>query len=54
MTFEEEKEHVKREHPRVWEWLLGVDNMQVSLPTFNDDDEPDYRTKEEQDNDIRD
>ena len=50
MTFEDELHHVKEEHPRVWEWLLGVDKMQVSLPTFNDDDEPNYMTREERDN----
>ena len=55
MTFEEEIEHVKREHPRVWAWALGVNCMEVTLPKFNDDDEPDYEgkylTKEERDND---
>lgn len=55
MTLEEELEHVKIEHPRVWEWLLGVNHMQVTLPTFDDNDEPDYegkyKTKEERDND---
>ena len=52
MTFKEEIEHVKREHPRVWEWALGVNHMKVTLPTFDDNDEPDYEgkylTKEEQ------
>lgn len=58
MTWEEEVEHVKTEHPRVWQWLLGVDSIKVSLPHFDDDDEPHYDwkhlTKEEHDNDIRD
>ena len=39
MTFEEEIEHVKREHPRVWNHLLGVDDMAVTLPAFDDNDE---------------
>ena len=55
MTFEAEVEHVKKEHRRVWDWLLGTDNLHVTLPTFNDDDEPDYEgkylTKEESEND---
>ena len=39
MTLEEELEHVKREHPRAWNHLLGVDDLAVTLPKFNDDDE---------------
>lgn len=39
MTLEEELEHVKREHPKAWNHLLGVDDLKVTLPKFNDDDE---------------
>ena len=57
MTFEQELEHVKREHPKVYNWLLGVDDLKVSLPIFDDDDEPHYDdkylTKEEIQNDKR-
>lgn len=38
MTLEEEVDHVKREHPRVWNHLLGVDSMKVTLPKFDDND----------------
>ena len=51
MTFEEEVEHVKREHRRVWDWLIKPDGP-VQLPKFNDDDEM-YFTKEERDNGKR-
>lgn len=39
MTLAEEIEHVKREHPRVWNYLLGVDDMAVTLPSFDENDE---------------
>ena len=39
MTFEEEKEHVKREHRRVWDWLLDADTLDITRPLFDDNDE---------------
>ena len=38
MTFEEEKEHVKREHRRVWDWLLSARTLNCR-PFFDDNDE---------------
>ena len=39
MTLAEEIELVKREHQRVWNYLLGVDDMAVTLPSFDENDE---------------
>lgn len=54
MTLEEELEHVKREHPKAWAHLLGVDPMQPTLPEFDDDDEMFFSQKEKEERDHED
>jgi hypothetical protein len=49
MTLEEELEHVKREHPRAWAHLLGVEDLKVTLPKFDDNDEMFFSQKERED-----
>ena len=51
MTLEEELEHVKREHPKAWAHLLGVDSLQPTLPKFDDDDEIFFSQKEKEERD---
>lgn len=46
MTLEEELEHVKREHPKAWAHLLGVDSLQPTLPKFDDEDEMYFSQRE--------
>lgn len=48
MTLAEEIELVKREHPRVWNYLLGVDDMAVTLPKFDENDEMFFSQKEKE------
>jgi hypothetical protein len=48
MTLEEELEHVKREHPRAWAHLLGVDDLKVMLPKFDDNDEMYFSQQEKE------
>ena len=48
MTLEEELEHVKREHPRAWAHLLGVDDLKVTLPEWDDNDEMYFSQKEKE------
>ncbi len=49
MTLEEELAHVKKEHPRAWSHLLGVDDLKVTLPKFDDNDEMFFSQKERED-----
>lgn len=54
MTWEEEVEHVKREHRRVWDWLLDADSMPPTLPEFDDNDEMYFSRKEKEERDHED
>ena len=51
MSLEEELEHVKREHPKAWSYLLGVDPMQPTLPNFDENDEMYFSQKEKEESD---
>lgn len=51
MTLEEELEHVKREHPRAWNHLLGVDDLKVTLPKFDENDEMYFSQREKEERD---
>lgn len=48
MTLEEELQHVRQAHPRVWNHLLGVDAMDTTLPKFDDNDEMYFSRKEKE------
>ena len=48
MSLEEEIKHVRREHLRVWNHLLGVDAMDTTLPKFDDNDEMYFSQKEKE------
>lgn len=54
MSLKEEIEHVRREHPRVWNHLLGVDAMDTTLPKFDDNDEMYFSRKEKEERDHAD
>ena len=51
MSFEEEINHVKKEHPRVWAYLLGVDALQPALPKFDDNDDMYFTDQERRERD---
>ena len=54
MSLEEEIKHVRREHLRVWNHLLGVDAMDTTLPKFDDNDEMYFSRKEKEERDHED
>lgn len=51
MSLEEELEHVKREHPKAWSYLLGTDSMEVTLPNFDENDEMFFSQREREERD---
>ena len=48
MTMElgEQLVYIKEHFPEAWEYLLGVDNMKVTLPNFDENDDM-YFTQQE-------
>ena len=46
MELGEQLVYIKEHFPEAWEYLLGVDNLKVTLPRFDDNDDMYFTQKE--------
>lgn len=45
MTLEEQLAYIKEHFPEAWEYLLDVDDMKITLPSFDDSDKMYFEQK---------